>query len=563
LANVPAVPKPSLSRMQTIDAVKQAAGSGFDADVWHVIEARDSALIADEVLNGAGSSKFVYQFEIQGKPTAGISVVGARHLASAYGGIKHRILASVQKIGSLFTFTSYPQPGMPMNVHCQVIPELEDEDDFYSAIVEITDIKTGNSIQAEKRESRYEVKRNGSRYEKPHYATIAQSKAYRNGVLAIIPQDVQMTFKLKMLGLGQDEVITGSIMDEKRSGVLRFAAAKGLTVDRRAVEALTMDQIAGLSDAARVGQTDFTSSAQALGVMQGAEVAFAPPPLPTQPTPPPAQPKPAAAQQQARRPAAKQQPQDDPPPHDEAWTGHLVDEWQNEAETYPTHDAYARALASAWEKSQERAQLLEANEEWIVDVLGTPGPAADIVRDLMTRTPRQTDEADPGQTAEPAGKFSPVAVVTGRQGIIWPAYVKALKESLGKVDMLAMDEWAAANIETIRTAPDLHRLNVVKAVREHVSFVGGGVPEVIQRVIQPAAEPVDHDRKWAEGAVAEMAAETDRNKLITFQAGTIYRTKMAAFKGKRDELHDLVEDAYIARMNALGPADDDTFPGDR
>src|ERR1700748_2794345 len=136
--------------LQTLDMVRSVTGGGsFAPDVWHVMDERDNALIAEEILHGAGSSKFVYSFEIvRGKPpVAGTSVVGARHLAAHYGGLKHRMVASAQKTGSLFTFTSYPAPGMPMTVSCSVIHELEDEDDFYSAVCEMSDVKNGNSIQ--------------------------------------------------------------------------------------------------------------------------------------------------------------------------------------------------------------------------------------------------------------------------------------------------------------------------------------------------------------------------------------------------------------------------------
>ena len=81
-------------------------------------------------MHGAGSSKFVYSFKIAGEgEVSGISVIGARHLASHYGGIKHRMVASVRKVGELFTFTSYPAPGMGMSVSVQVLPELGDQAD--------------------------------------------------------------------------------------------------------------------------------------------------------------------------------------------------------------------------------------------------------------------------------------------------------------------------------------------------------------------------------------------------------------------------------------------------
>ena len=184
--------------VQTLEAIRSIGGS-FDPDVFHVMERRDDQLIADEILHGPGSSKFVYSFDIAGQrePVTGISVVGARHLAAHYKGLKHRLVAAMQKTGSLFTFTSYPAENLPMAVSCSVVPELADEDDFYAAICEVVDIKTGNAIQVERRELRYEERRGGGHFERPHYATIAQSKAYRNAVLALVPQDIVIRWKLE------------------------------------------------------------------------------------------------------------------------------------------------------------------------------------------------------------------------------------------------------------------------------------------------------------------------------------------------------------------------------
>jgi hypothetical protein len=258
-------------QMQTLEAVRTF--SGFDPDAWHCMNERDNQLISDEILHGAGSSTFVYDFQIQGKQVAGISVIGARHLAHHYKGLQHRIVASMEKIGPLFTFVAYPGEH-PMSVSCSVVAELADEADFYAAVVEMTDLKTGNKIQTERRESRVEFRRDGSSYERPNYATIAQSKAYRNAVLALIPQDVVIQWREAMLKLKKSDTITASVLDEKRSNVLRFAAQRALALDRHAVEALTLDQIAGLGDAAREGQLPaFVEAARALGLQVGQEAA--------------------------------------------------------------------------------------------------------------------------------------------------------------------------------------------------------------------------------------------------------------------------------------------------
>lgn len=258
------------SRNQILEAVSNSAG-GFDIDFLHVIEARDDELIKNEILYGAGSSKFVYDFEVGGKPVSGISVIGARHLAHHYGAIKHRLVASVQKTGALFTFTSYPHDDTPMLVDAKRIPELDEEPDYFEAVVEVEDIKVGNTIQVQRREMKFEKKRDGSYFERPHYATIAQSKAYRNAVLNLLPQDVTLKWKENMLKLGKNETVTESVIDTKRHAVIQFAAQKALQLTREAVNGLTMEQIAGLADAAREGKLPaFTQAAVALGLLQAA-----------------------------------------------------------------------------------------------------------------------------------------------------------------------------------------------------------------------------------------------------------------------------------------------------
>jgi len=252
---------------QTLEAVRAVSGDGFDVDAWHVMNERDNALVADEILHGAGSSTFVYQFDIQGKAVVGISVVGARHLAAHYKGLQHRIVASMEKIGPLFTSIAYPGEHTQMAVSASVVGELAEEPDFYAAVVEVTDIKTGNRIQMERREARVEYRRDGSPYERPNYATIAQSKAYRNAVLALVPQDVVIQWREAMLRLKKGETITASVLDEKRANVLRFAAQRAIALDRQAIEGLTLDQISGLGDAAREGRLPaFLDAARALGL---------------------------------------------------------------------------------------------------------------------------------------------------------------------------------------------------------------------------------------------------------------------------------------------------------
>jgi hypothetical protein len=109
-----------------------------------------------------------------------------------------------------------------------------------------------------------------------------------------------------MLKLKKTETITASVLDEKRSNVLRFAAQRAIALDRHAVEALTLDQIAGLGDAAREGQLPaFVEAARALGLEVGQD----------QQAPPvsqvvPQQTSPSAAPAEAAQPHPEQAPPD-------------------------------------------------------------------------------------------------------------------------------------------------------------------------------------------------------------------------------------------------------------
>lgn len=248
------------------EVLQRTMESGFDIDAFHVMDQRDSRLLQDEILGGPRSSKFVYDFEISGQKIRGISAIGARELATYYKGIRHRIVTSTRKVGSLFVFTTYPHEGTTSSMHTTVLPELKDEPDGYEAVVEIEDIKSGNKMMAAKFESQWEWSSQKSKYfEKPHFATIAQSKAQRNGILMVIPQSVQLQWMEAVIADGKHDNITRGVLAEKRDGVLRYCTAQGIPLDRDVLNALLLEQIMGLSDAARTLDKDaFLAAAIAL-----------------------------------------------------------------------------------------------------------------------------------------------------------------------------------------------------------------------------------------------------------------------------------------------------------
>lgn len=318
---------PNARARMTEKVIDQA---GFDVDIFHAMDRRDNTLIENELILGSGSSAFVYSFQMDGKTVAGVSVIGARHVAATYGGIKHRFVTSTQKVGGMLIHKSYPTEGHPGSVSIEHHAALEGHDDFYECVVEISDIKTGNSLQVEKREFAQDSRRDGSKYDRKHYQLIAQSKAFRNGVLDIIPQDVLIKWKAAQLALGKGVDITGSVLEEARDNLVKWGTANALTLDRSAIEQLTMDQLDGLKAAAQRGKSAFVPAAVAVGLMQAATgdggVAFPAPAADKKPGKKQAAangPDPRAEPDFGPGPGTQQQDSRDEPPHD-AETGEIA-----------------------------------------------------------------------------------------------------------------------------------------------------------------------------------------------------------------------------------------------
>jgi hypothetical protein len=247
-------------------------------DVFHAMDERDNALIRDEVTHGATSKAFVYEFEVGGKKVTGVSVIGARELAAQYKGIKSRIVATVEKRGSLFIFRTFT----PLSIETRVLHELEGDDDFYECVMEVSDIKTGNSIEVRKKETRSERKRNGDTFDRPHFDVIAESKAFRNGVLSLLPQSVVMDFKKRALAVGNST--SEQTIDQLRDRAAAHAVKHSMALDRKVLGELSFAELQGLGAAAGQGLDVFKRSAAALGLVAeaagGATPTPPPPPAP-------------------------------------------------------------------------------------------------------------------------------------------------------------------------------------------------------------------------------------------------------------------------------------------
>lgn len=234
----------------------------FNPDAYHVMQQRDEALIRDQVIHGYANKDFVYRFSIGGKTVTGISVVGAREIASKYGGIKARIVATIEKRGPLFIFCTFSPP----TIDTRHIYDLAEQEDFYECVMEVQDLKSGNSIEVRKKEFRREKTGQGKMFERPHYSSIAESKAYRNGVLSILPQNVISEFEERCLKAGN--VSNEKTLDQLRDGALSFASKNGIAVDRVAFSALTYAELYGLGSSAAGGAKQFSETCQSLGLLR-------------------------------------------------------------------------------------------------------------------------------------------------------------------------------------------------------------------------------------------------------------------------------------------------------
>lgn len=299
--------------------------TSFDPDAYHAMQARDDTLIRDELLHGSTSDAFVYSFEMSGKKVVGVSVIGARELAAQYKGIKTRIVATIEKTGSLFIFRTFT----PLSIVVQHIPELADDGDFYECVMEVADIKTGNSIEVRKKESKIEKKRNGEGYARPHYDVICESKAYRNGVLAVLPQSVIRDFRDKCLANGKSS--NEQTIQQRRAGVSTYAAKNGLAIDRKVLDDLSFSELDGLGGAARESLDAFKRAASAMHLTGGVDQETGEVPPPPPPAIQKAQPRAAAPVATAPAPAP----------------GPDMDNWEPSAEELAEIQSRTQAEASA------------------------------------------------------------------------------------------------------------------------------------------------------------------------------------------------------------------------
>lgn len=508
-----------------LEAVLSRPGE-FDAEVWHVMNQRDTRLIEDEILHGAGSSKFIYNFRVAGTQVVGISVIGARHLASHYGGLRHRIVSSTRKRGELHVFTTYPSAGVPMQVDAQIIRALADEPDYYSVLVEVEDIKMGgNRIQMEAMESVLgfttdqdtgEVKT----YTKQHYDKIAQSKAYRNAVLALIPQDTQIVWKADMLKLKKDEVITIDVIGQKRDGILRYASRSAIPIERDAVAALTFEQIAGLSDAAKDGQLPaFVNAAEALGVLRRT-----------------AAPEPLRAISQANEGQQGQQGQQ------KQTEAQQTKPTEKPAETQqkPVDERRRPGRQSAAQKEATRQQAEQPHE-------GAPpaGHPANGDEGQQAQGARAAAPAAPAPAAAPATQAAPVKAQQAAMELPATATGPAQEQPAAEAGRDAPQETATVRNEP--EAPAVPPANAEAPARENNVQPLRAAPADGGSASGPET-PFDLDKRMADAIISDYRGATTVQEIADLNADPVVQRSMMDINSRNPGLYDKI---LMARSNRM------------
>ena len=108
----------------------------------------------------------------------------ALRLAATHG-IQCRVVLTTEKVGGTYIITTYPAPGIPGSIATAEIPGTAHRPDFYRVSVEVADARRGASVQVEAEHDTPADPRNNA-----DARATTLSRAFRDGVLALVPHDV-------------------------------------------------------------------------------------------------------------------------------------------------------------------------------------------------------------------------------------------------------------------------------------------------------------------------------------------------------------------------------------
>ena len=568
-----------------------AATGHFDAAAWHVMDERDNRLIEEELLHGVKSRKFVYVLPgtkgEDGKPISGISVIGAQELASKYHGIKHRIIASTHKVGTLFTFKSYPINGGAQDLTVKNIPELAGEPDFYEVVIEIEDVKTGNTRQVEKREARIgtrSARTGGGINIKEHYQTIALSKAFRNGVLAIIPQGFRLQWQNEMLAHGDSDDITSSVLDARRDAVIAYAAKRAIPVDRLAVERLTMAQMDGLHAAATEDRKEgFERSAEVLGVLR---------------TSGPAEGEGGATIQQMRRSAPRQEPKRAPDARDprneqqqnketeappQPFEAYLVNsDGEVIADVFTDRGKFADAWAEEMDHTApELRQAVFENNEETLELAKQDPEAAKVINAAIDWFRSGGPNVRGPRAPAPAKQFVALEPPVERGRVSWVSWKGMVQGALGGLSASELLPWLNAQRPTLERATGSPLALAIKAINDRAIElkVQPQLPPWLPQLLMPKRKPKepdaqqqaeqqrpedhprtaganepakpDADARWIADRRAEIGEIKSKSDLKAYCDGTLFQTGKERIQASRRDLIQQLDELhfYIAERS--------------
>ena len=151
-----------MSYMEETKGALVPASGDVPAEAVAAIESADEEAIVQHILTGSGPDAFLYSFPVGGKPIVGISVDGAAEIAQLVGNIEVLPDMHVQDRGTSF-FAAVRARNLSRNVTWMGSHEQKKNKTLRDGAGEVPD---------------------------EHAFTVAISKATRNAVLRVVPQEV-------------------------------------------------------------------------------------------------------------------------------------------------------------------------------------------------------------------------------------------------------------------------------------------------------------------------------------------------------------------------------------
>ena len=283
-------------------------------------------------------------------------------------------------------------------------------------------------------------------------------------------------------------------------------------------------------------------------------------------TPPPAEDEPAADRFPDEQHAAEDQPSNAsaaaeggrlnaPSVAGQEFESWLLDEFGDLIGERPVDNPvfFARQLENRWEKSDDKATLLEQNANGIAAARAASPEADAILADLY----------EPEQVETPAAPAIMLQTVRGKPDE--KTYLKGMKDALANADQGALMDLLADQHAAIVTLSAATRPLVAKAFMERWKVLGGvGVPVGLSNLmapskaaepapqVDPAAQQLAQDERSVDARCADLMGCKNINELEAMGRGTIITALSNRLRGEgKDELRQKMLNAYSVRKAEL------------